>query len=103
MENTDTETKINRMNQLKEQTLDIINKYSIVFIFIFLLILFQILTDGIIFRPLNITNLILQNAYVLVLGLGMLLVVLLGNVDLSVGSVVAFVGAIAGNLMVEMG
>src|SRR5699024_8430041 len=62
-----------------------------------------ILTDGIIFRPLNITNLILQNAYVLVLGLGMLLVVLLGNVDLSVGSVVAFVGAIAGNLMVKMG
>jgi ABC-type xylose transport system, permease component len=74
-----------------------------VFIFIFLLILFQVLTDGIIFRPLNITNLILQNAYVLVLGLGMLLVVLLGNVDLSVGSVVAFVGAIAGNLMVKMG
>src|SRR5699024_2331597 len=79
------------------------SKYSMVFIFIFLLILFQILTDGIIFCPLNITNLILQNAYVLVLGLGMLLVVLLGNVDLSVGSVVAFVGAIAGNLMVEMG
>ena len=103
MEKTDNETKINRMDQLKEKTVDIFSKYSMVFIFIFLLILFQILTDGIIFRPLNITNLILQNAYVLVLGLGMLLVVLLGNVDLSVGSVVAFVGAIAGNLMVEMG
>src|SRR5699024_12371888 len=91
MEKIDNETKTNRMDQLKEKTVDMFSKYSMVFIFIFLLILFQILTDGIIFRPLNITNLILQNAYVLVLGLGMLLVVLLGNVDLSVGSVVAFV------------
>src|SRR5690625_3925878 len=74
-----------------------------VFILIILMIIFQVLTDGVIFRPLNITNLILQNAYVLVLALGMLLVVLLGDVDLSVGSVVAFVGAIAGRLMVGMG
>src|SRR5699024_4028516 len=103
MEKTQNETKINRMDRLKEKTVDIFSKYSMEFILSFLLFLFQSLQAGIVFRPLNITNLILQNAYVLVLGLGMLLVVLLGNVDLSVGSVVAFVGAIAGNLMVEMG
>lgn len=106
MENENvTESKDQSMkkNQWKDNIADIFSKYSMVFIFIFLLILFQVLTDGIIFRPLNITNLILQNAYVLVLALGMLLVVLLGNVDLSVGSVVAFVGAVAGKLMVDMG
>lgn len=88
---------------LKEKTIDILSKYSMVFILIFLLILFQYLTNGIIFRPLNVTNLILQNSYVFILALGMLLVVLLGNVDLSVGSIVAFVGALAGKLMIDMG
>src|SRR5699024_11721093 len=103
MEKIDNETKTNRMDQLKEKTVDMFSKYSMVFIFIFLLILFQILTDRIIFRPLNITNLILQNAYVLVLGLCMLLVVLLGNVDLLVGSVLAFFGAIAVDLLLALG
>ena len=45
------------------------------------------MTDGIFWRPLNITNLVLQNSHILVLAAGMLLVVLLGHVDLSVGSV----------------
>jgi len=90
-------------NNLKEKLGDIFSEYSMVFILIILLVLFQILTDGIIFRPLNITNLILQNSYVLILALGMLLVVLFGDVDLSVGSVVAFIGAVAGQLMIEMG
>lgn len=95
------ETK--KTNDIMNIVLGIFSKYSMVFIFIFLLLLFQVLTGGIIFRPLNITNLILQNAYVLILALGMLLVVLLGHVDLSVGSVVAFVGAIAGKMMIDMG
>ncbi len=66
-----------------------------------LLIAFQLMTDGIFWRPLNITNLVLQNSHILVLAAGMLLVVLLGHVDLSVGSVMAFVGAIAGMMMVN--
>lgn len=101
-ENVDNKRN-SRMDALKEKTVDILSKYSMVFILILLLLLFQYLTNGIIFRPLNVTNLILQNSYVFILGLGMLLVVLLGNVDLSVGSVVAFVGAVAGKLMIEMG
>lgn len=90
-------TKIN----LKEKAVELFSKYSMVIILVFLLVAFQLLTDGIFWRPLNITNLVLQNSHILVLSAGMLLVVLLGHVDLSVGSVMAFVGAIAGFLMVN--
>lgn len=103
MEKTTKKQNANNSNNIKEKMIDIFSKYSMVIIFFILMIVFQVLTDGVIFRPLNITNLILQNAYVLVLALGMLLVVLVGDVDLSVGSVVAFVGALAGRLMVVMG
>jgi putative multiple sugar transport system permease protein len=50
--------------------------------------------------PVNVTNLIMQNSYVLIMALGMLLVIVGGNIDLSVGSTVGFVGAVAGSLMV---
>lgn len=85
----------------KDIVLDILSKYSMIFILIAILIAFQILTDGILWKPLNITNLILQNSHVLVLAIGMLLVILLGDVDLSVGSVVAFVGAASAVMMVQ--
>jgi putative multiple sugar transport system permease protein len=67
------------------------------------MILFQITTNGVLLRPVNMTNLILQNSYVLILAIGMLLCILTGNIDLSVGSVVAFVGAISATLMVDHG
>ncbi|AIM24436.1 multiple monosaccharide ABC transporter permease [Melissococcus plutonius] len=92
--------KKNNFN-LKEKALDIFSKYSMVIILIAALIVFQFLTEGIFLRSLNITNIILQNSHILVLAAGMLLVVLLGHVDLSVGSVMAFVGAIAGFMMVN--
>jgi putative multiple sugar transport system permease protein len=63
--------------------------------------MFQVLTGGIMFKPMNITNLVLQNAYVLILAIGMLLCIITGNIDLSVGSVTAFVGAVAAILMVD--
>lgn len=85
----------------KDLALDILSKYSMIFILIAILIAFQLLTDGILWKPLNITNLILQNSHVLVLAIGMLLVILLGDVDLSVGSVVAFVGAASAVMMVQ--
>ena len=87
--------------QWSEKLLDIFSKYSMVIILVALLIAFQLMTDGIFLRPLNITNIVLQNSHILVLAAGMLLVVLLGYVDLSVGSVMAFVGAIAGLMMVN--
>jgi putative multiple sugar transport system permease protein len=50
--------------------------------------------------PGNITNLVMQNSYVVIMALGMLLVIVGGNIDLSVGATVGFVGAVAGSLMV---
>lgn len=61
-------------------------------------------TSGAILLPMNVSSLISQNAYVFILATGMLLCILTGgNIDLSVGSVVCFVGAIGGVLMVNMG
>jgi len=51
----------------------------------------------------NITNLFLQNSYVIIMALGMLLVIVAGHIDLSVGSVAAFTGAVAATLTVTLG
>jgi putative multiple sugar transport system permease protein len=61
---------------------------------------FYFLTNGISLAPLNVTNLILQNSYVVIMGLGMLLIIVGGNIDLSVGSIVGFVGAVAATMIV---
>src|SRR6266516_934596 len=61
---------------------------------------FEYLTGGVLLAPVNITNLILQNSYIVIMALGMLLIVG-GNIDLSVGSIVGFVGAIAATMMVD--
>lgn len=79
-----------------------VRQYGMILALVFIVILFQILTDGVLLKPINITNLILQNSYILVLAIGMLLVILLGHIDLSVGSVVAFTGAMSAIFMVEM-
>lgn len=80
-----------------------VRQYMMVIALAVAMIAFGILTDGIFFRPVNLTNLVLQNSYVLVLAVGMLLCTLTGNVDLSVGSVVCFIGALCGVMMVDMG
>ncbi|MFN3845185.1 MAG: multiple monosaccharide ABC transporter permease [Paracoccaceae bacterium] len=51
----------------------------------------------------NITNLFLQNSYVIIMALGMLLVIVAGHIDLSIGSVVGFTGAVAAVLTVNLG
>ncbi len=62
---------------------------------------FQFMTDGTLMRPLNLTNLVLQNSYIVIMALGMLLVIVSGHIDLSVGSVAGFVGALAAVMMVQ--
>lgn len=79
-----------------------IRQYGMIIALVLIMVLFQILTDGILLKPLNITNLILQNSYILVLAIGMLLVIITGHIDLSVGSVAAFVGAISAILIVNL-
>lgn len=77
-------------------------QYGMVIALTLAMVLFGILTNGIFFKPVNLTNLVLQNSYVLILAVGMLLCTLTGNVDLSVGSIVCFVGAICGVMIVDM-
>jgi len=64
-------------------------------------VLFQITTDGILLRPLNLTNLFTQNASILILAIGMVIVIIARHIDLSVGSVAAFTGAVAAILMTK--
>ncbi|MBN2655833.1 MAG: sugar ABC transporter permease [Spirochaetales bacterium] len=91
------------MNQLTNYFKNNIRQNGMVLALVFIMVLFQALTGGILFRPMNVNNLVLQNAYVLILATGMLLAILTGNIDLSVGSVVAFVGAISAVMMVDWG
>ena len=59
-----------------------------------IIVLFQVLTEGRTLEPSNLINLVNGNAYVLVLAIGMVMVIIAGHIDLSVGSVAAFVGVI---------
>ncbi|NUM46080.1 MAG: sugar ABC transporter permease, partial [Anaerolineales bacterium] len=79
-----------------------IREYGMLIALIAIMIFFQIRTEGILMKPVNITNLVLQNSYVIIMALGMLLIIVAGWIDLSIGSIAAFVGAIAGVLMVKM-
>lgn len=62
---------------------------------------FEYMTDGTLMQPLNLTNLVLQNSYIVIMALGMLMVIVAGHIDLSIGSVVGFVGALAAVLIVN--
>ncbi|WP_170844489.1 multiple monosaccharide ABC transporter permease [Aliiruegeria lutimaris] len=76
-------------------------EYGLLLALIVVMVSFQIMTDGILMKPLNITNLVLQNSYIVIMAIGMLLVIVAGHIDLSVGSVVGFIGALAAVLMVS--
>ncbi len=87
------------MQKAKELFLTNIRQYAMMVALVFIVLLFQYLTKGVLLRPLNLTNIIQQNSYILVLAIGMLLCILTGNIDLSVGSVAAFVGAVGATMM----
>jgi putative multiple sugar transport system permease protein len=75
--------------------------YGMVLALIAIMAFFQVMTDGTLLRPVNITNLFLQNSYIIIMALGMLLVIVAGHIDLSVGSVIGFIGALAAVMMVN--
>ncbi|MDI9521285.1 MAG: sugar ABC transporter permease [Bacillota bacterium] len=89
------------MDKLKTAFSKNLKQFVMLFTLVVIIVFFQLMTRGTLLKPMNVFNLINQNAYVVVLAVGMLLCILTGgNVDLSVGSVVAFVGACAGTLMI---
>ena len=90
------------MNNIKKAIRTNIRQYTMGIALAVLILVLEIVTEGIMLKPLNISNLIHQNMYVFILGMGMLLCILTGgNIDLSVGSVVCFAGSICGVLMVD--
>ena len=86
----------------KKATLNM-RQYGMMIMLVVVYVFFAILTKGKNLTPMNINNLIMQNGYVVILAVGMLLCVLTSNVDLGVGSVVATCGAVAGTLIVDFG
>jgi multiple monosaccharide ABC transporter membrane protein len=83
---------------------EVLKKYTMVIVLALVIILFTVNTGGKMLLPQNVNNLIVQNAYVFILATGMLFCILTGgNIDLSVGSVVCFVGAVGGKMMVTNG
>ena len=78
-------------------------QYGILAALLVIVLLFQVLTEGRLLYPGNVSNLIQQNAYVLILAIGMVIVIIAGHIDLSVGSVVAFTGAMAGVMITQWG
>ncbi len=81
---------------------DNIRQFGMLIVLAFIMILFQIASNGVLLKPLNVTNLILQNSYILVLAVGMLLVIVAFHIDLSVGSVAAVISAASAILIVNM-
>lgn len=80
-----------------------IRQYAMLIALFTAMFVFQIATEGVFLKPMNVTNLILQNSYVLILAIGMTLCILTGgNIDLSVGSVCAFIGGLLGTLIINM-
>ena len=77
-----------------------LRNYGMLLSLLAIMLFFQIVTDGTLLQPVNLTNLVLQNSYIVIMALGMLLVIVTGHIDLSVGSVAGFVGAVAAVLMV---
>ncbi|MEC9197058.1 MAG: multiple monosaccharide ABC transporter permease [Pseudomonadota bacterium] len=75
--------------------------YGLLFALIAIMAFFQIVTEGTLMRPVNITNLFLQNSYIIIMALGMLIVIVAGHIDLSVGSVMGFIGALAAVMIVN--
>lgn len=79
-------------------------QYAMLVALIVITILFQVLTDGVLLKPINVHRLIQQNSYILILAVGMMLCILSGgHIDLSVGSIVALIGATSAVFSVIMG
>ena len=79
-----------------------LREYGILLALAIIMVFFQVMTDGTLMQPLNITNLLLQNSYIVIMALAMLLIIVAGHIDLSVGSVAGFIGGLAAVLMVEL-
>jgi len=98
----ETKAAVGSANEMRAQLWkDNLRDYGLLGSLLLIVLFFYLITeDHASLAPANITNLVMQNSYVVIMALGMLLVIVAGHIDLSVGSIVGFVGAVAGSLMV---
>ena len=91
------------MSTVKDLFSKNLRQSGIMIAFVAIVLLFTVLTGGTLLNPINVSNLILQYSYILILAIGMLFVIVVGHIDLSVGSVVALVGAVSATLIIKQG
>ena len=103
MSSANTNTEESNVVSISSYIRGNIREYGMLLALVAIMLFFQFYTGGILFAPSNLTNLVLQNSFIVIMALGMLLVIVAGHIDLSVGSIVAFVGAIAAILTVQWG
>ncbi|NGN95077.1 sugar ABC transporter permease [Nocardioides sp. KC13] len=89
------------MNALLNTLRGNVRQYGMIIALAAIVILFQISTEGVLLKPLNVSNLVVQNAQILILAIGMVIVIVARHIDLSVGSVAAFVGAASAIMMTQ--
>jgi putative multiple sugar transport system permease protein len=97
------EPPTNRITTTLSHVVTDLGRNGIFVALIAVVVLFSITTNGVLLRPQNISNLIVQNGYILVLAIGMVFVIVAGHIDLSVGSVAAFIGAVSGVFIHTLG
>jgi putative multiple sugar transport system permease protein len=78
-----------------------VREYGMLITLVVIMVFFQFVTGGVLFKAVNLTNLVLQNSFIVIMALGMLLVIVAGHIDLSVGSIVGFIGAVAAVMTVQ--
>lgn len=91
------------MTTLKDTLGGNLRQYGIVGALFVIVIFFQVMTDGSMLRPQSVSAMVQQNAYVMILAIGMVIVIIAGHIDLSVGSLVALVGAFTAWLVTQQG
>ena len=89
------------MSAVRDMFTKNLRQSGILIAFVAITLLFTILTQGKLLGPQNVTNIVLQYSYILILAIGMLFVIVIGHIDLSVGSVMALVGAVAATMVVK--
>src|SRR3954452_19171424 len=80
-----------------------VRQFGMIFTLVAIVLLFQILTGGLTLTPGNLIAVVSQYSYILILAVGMLMVIVAGHLDLSVGSVAAFTGIVVAKAMQDFG
>jgi len=100
---TGEKTGQSSLHLLQSQLKDNMRQYAMFIALISIGLIFTVLTDGVFMSPRNLSNLLLQTSFIAILAVGMVLVIVGGHIDLSVGSIVGFTGAFAAVLQVNYG